>query len=127
MAKLFQVAAVAFGFAGVADLAAMVDDLVGEIDPPLLSHDPHQLPLDLLRCVAVGQPEAVGDAKDVRIHHYAFSLAEADAEDDAGGLAGRAGNGGQLGERFRNPAAELLDYLAGRALDGLGLVAEEAG
>ena len=62
MAELFQVAAVAFGFAGLADLAAMVYDLVREIDPAALRNGPHQLLLNPLRCVAFGEAEPVRDA-----------------------------------------------------------------
>ena len=87
----------------------------------------HQFLLDFFGRVAFGQAEAAGDAEDVRVHHHAFGLAEADAENDIGRLAGRAGDGDELGERLRNLAAEFGDDLAGRALDGLGLVVKEAG
>ena len=49
------------------------------------------------------------------------------AENDVGGLAGRAGNGDEFGEGVGDFAVESLDDGLGRALDGLGLVAEEAG
>ena len=52
MAELLEVAAVAFGFAGDADLAAVVDELVGEVDPAGLGNDPHQFLLDLRSCDA---------------------------------------------------------------------------
>jgi hypothetical protein len=76
VAELFQVAAVAFGFAGVAGLTAVMDELMGKGDPAVLGKDAHQLLLDFLGRVAFGQTEAAGDAEDVRIDHYAFSFAE---------------------------------------------------
>ena len=105
----------------------MVDDLVGEVDPATLWKDLHQFLFNLRRGVAFSQPKASGDAENVRIHDHAFSLAKADAENDIGRLAGRAGNGDQLSQRLRNLTAELLDHLAGGALDGFGLVVKEAG
>ena len=127
MAELLEVAAVAFGFSGIADLTAVVDELVGEVDPATLREDAHQLLLDFLGCVALGEPEAAGDAEDMGVDDYAFGFAERDAEDDVGGFAGRAGDGCELGEGLGDLAAEFGDDFAGRALDGFGLVVEEAG
>ena len=67
------------------------------------------------------------DAKDVRIDNDAFGFAEADAEDNIGCFAGCAGNGDELGECLRDFAAEPFDNGLGGALDGFGLVVEEAG
>ena len=127
VAELFEVAAVAFGFAGGADLSAVMDELVGEGDPAVLRNDPHQFLLDFLGRIAFGQSEAAADAEDVRIDDYPLGFAEADAEDYVGGFAGGAGEGDQLGEGFGNLAVEVRDDFAGRALDGFGFVAEEAG
>ena len=126
MAELLEVAAVALGLACVADLAAVVDELVGEGDPAVLGQDAHQFLLDLLRRVALGQAQAARDAEDVGVDNHAFRLVEADAEDDVGGFAGCAGDGDQFGERLRDLAVEVGDDLLGGALDGLGLVVEEA-
>jgi hypothetical protein len=79
VAELLEVAAVALGLAGVADLAAMVDELVGEGDPAILRENLHQFLLDFFGCIALGEAQATGDAEDVRIDDYAFSLAKADA------------------------------------------------
>ena len=79
MAELFEVTAVAFGLAGIADLAAMVDELVGEVDPAAWGDDPHQFLLDFLGRVAFGQAESAGDAEDMRVDNDSFGLAEADA------------------------------------------------
>lgn len=126
MAELLQVAAIAFGLAGFAHLAAVVDELVREIDPAALRDDPHQFLLDFLGRIAFGQPKSVGDAEDMRIHHHAFGLLEADAKDDVGCLARRAGNGNQFGEGLRNLTAEVFNDFAGCALYGFGLVVKKA-
>ena len=92
-AKLLEVAPVAFGLAGFADLAAVMDELVTERNPAVLRDDPHEVLLNLWSRIGFGEREPVGDAQDVGVHDYAFGLAEANAEDDVGGLAGGAGNG----------------------------------
>ena len=92
-AKLLQAATVALGFAGLADLAAVVDDLVGEVDPASLRQNTHQLQLDLFRRLGFGQAEATRDAEDVRVHHHAFGFVEGYAEDDVGSFARHAGDG----------------------------------
>ena len=77
VAKLLEVAAVALGFAGFADLAAVMDDLVGEVDPAVLrQNDLHQLLLDFLRRFAFGKPETARDAEDVCVDDHAFGLVE---------------------------------------------------
>jgi len=53
--ELLEIASVAFGFAGDANLAAMVDELVGEGNPAILRDDAHQFLLDFWRCVTLGQ------------------------------------------------------------------------
>lgn len=55
VAKLLQVAAVTFGFACDADLAAVMDQLMAEGDPSILGDDCYQLLFNLLRRVAFGQ------------------------------------------------------------------------
>lgn len=127
VAELFEVAAVAFWFAGDAHLAAMVNELVREGDPVVLRDNLHQLLLDLLRRVAFGQAEAMGDAEDMRVHDNAFGFAKRNAKNDVGGLACCAGDGDELSESLRNLALEFGDDLSSRALDRFGLVAVEAG
>src|SRR5580704_7299222 len=55
VAKLLQVAAIALGLACEADLAAVVNDLVAEIDPAVLRQDAHKLLLNFLRRIAFRQ------------------------------------------------------------------------
>ncbi len=78
-------------------------------------------------CVAFGEAQTVGYAKDMGVDYDAFGLAETDAENYVGSLAGCAGNCDQLGKSLRDVAVELFDDFACGALDGFGLVAEEAG
>ena len=92
MAELLKVAAIALGLARVAHLAPVMDQLVGERDPALLWHNPHQLLLHVLRRVPLGQAQPPRNPEDMRVHHYALSLAKADAEDHVGCFARRAGN-----------------------------------
>jgi len=127
MAKLLQVAVVAFGFSRVANLAAVMDDLVGEVDPAVLRDDFHQFLLDLWSGFAFGQAETSGYAEDVCVDDYSFGLFEGDAQDDVGGFASRAWDRDQFGERLGNLAMEVgKDFVSG-AVDGFGLVVEEAG
>ena len=126
-AEGLKVALIAFGIAGEADLAAMLNDLEGEADPAVARENLHQLLLDFFRGVGFGEFEAARDAEDMRVDDDALGLAERDAEDDVGGFASDAGDGGELGEGLRHLAVEVGDDLAGRALDGLGLVVVEAG
>ena len=87
----------------------------------------HQFLLDFFGGVAFGEAETAGDAEDVRVDDHSFGLAEADAEDDVGGFAGRAGDGDEFGQVCGTWPSNVGDDLAGRALNGFGLVAEEAG
>ena len=127
VAELLEVAAVALGLAGVADLAAVMDELVGEGDPAILRKNLHQLLLNFFCCLRIGEAEAAGDAEDVRVNDYSLSFAEADTENDVGGLAGCAGNSDEFGESLRDLAVEVADDFVGCSLDGFGFVAEEAG
>ena len=104
-----------------------MDDLVREADPAVLRQDAHQFLLNFLRRIAFGKAETAGDAEDVRIYHDSLRFAEADAEDDIGCFAGRAGDGDEFGKSFGHLAAELGNHLASRALNRLGLVVKEAG
>ena len=114
-AKLLQIAPVALGLARLADLAAVMDDLVREINPAALRKDSHQLLLDFLRRLAFGQAETVRDAEDVRVHNDAFSLAICHAENHIGRFARRAGDGDVFGEGLWNFTVEVGDDFTRRA------------
>ena len=126
MAELLEVATVAFWLARDAHLAAVVDKLVRKRDPAILRDDPHQLLLYLLRRVTIGKAQPMGNSEDMGVNYDTFCLAEADAEDDIGRLAGRAGNGDQFGKGLRHLAVEFGDNLRCGTLDRFGLVAKEA-
>jgi len=123
--ELFEVALVAFGFACDADLAAVVDDLVGEVDPAVLGNYLHQFLFYFLGRVAFGKGKAMGDAEDVRIDNHAFGFFVADAENDVGRFAGCAGDGDEFGEGLGDLPIEISDDFAGCALNGFGLVVIE--
>jgi len=127
MTELFEIAAVAFGLAGITDLPAVMDQLMRESNPAVLRENPHQVLLNFFCGFALGEAEAAGDAEDVGVDYHTFSFAEADSENDIGGLAGSAGDGDQLGESLWDFAVEFLEDFTGCALDGFGLVAEETG
>lgn len=117
----------AFGFAGFAEGAAVVDELVGELDPVAVGDDFHEFLLDLGGGVGFGEAEAAGEAVDVGIDDNAFGEAKTDAKDDRGGFAGCAGDGDEFVECLGDLAGEFFSDDAACTLDGFGLVVEEAG
>jgi len=127
VAEGFEGACGALGLARVADLAAVMDDFVGVLNPAVVGDDLHQVLLDGLRGFAAGEAETAGDAEDVSVDDDAFGFAVGYAEDDAGGFAGCSGDGEELSHGLRNFAAELLADDAARALNRLGLVVVEDG
>ena len=105
----------------------MVNDLVGVADPVIGWNDFDELLFDFLWSFRFGEREAATDAQDMGVDNDAFSLVEANAEDDVGGFASGAGDGDELGEGLRDLGVEVGDEFARCALEGFGLVAEEAG
>ena len=93
-----------------------MNDLVREVDPSVLRQNLHQLLLDLLRRVALGQLQAPRNAEDMRVDHHAFCLAEADAQDYVGRFACSTGQRDKLGQRLGNLALEIGDQLLCRTL-----------
>jgi len=114
MAKLLEVAAVAFWLPGNADLPSVVDQLVRKGNPVILRQNPHQLLLDLLRGVAFGKAQTSCDSENMGVNYNAFGLAKADAKDDVGRFASRAGNGDQLRQSLRNFSVEVSHNLCRR-------------
>src|SRR3974377_2247458 len=76
VAERFDWAVDAFGLARDADGAAMMDDLVGEVDPLVARDDLHQVLLDLAGVGVLRKFEAAGDALDVRVNDNTVSDAE---------------------------------------------------
>jgi len=124
---LLEVTAVALGLARVAYMAAMVDDLMGEGDPPILGDDLHQLLLDFFGCFTFGEAKAAGDAQYMRIDDDTFRHAETNAQNHIRCFSSSAGDGDEFSEGLRNLTIEVGDDLAGCALNRLCLVAKEAG
>lgn len=88
---MFEGAALALGFAGDADLAAVVDELVGELDPTAFGDDGLEVLLDGDGVGAGGELEASGEAENVGVDDDAGGDAVPGAEDDVGGFARDAG------------------------------------
>lgn len=62
VAEGFEGAVGAAGFSGDANLSAMMDQFVGELDPVVTRDDLHELLLDFLGVSRLGETEAVGEA-----------------------------------------------------------------
>src|SRR5262245_46658101 len=80
-------AASAIGASGVADAAAVPDELVAELGPFLARDLLHQIALDLHRISLAREAQALREARDVRVDHHAVVDAEGGAEHHVGGLA----------------------------------------
>lgn len=127
VAEVLEGAALALGLAGYADLAAVVDELVGELNPAIFGDDFFEVLLDFDGVGVCGEFEAAREAEDVGVHNDAGGDAVPGAEDDVGGLAGDAGELEHLVHGLGDFAVEFFDENAGGADDALGFVAEEAG
>ena len=114
---MFQGAAFALGLAGDADLAAVVDELVGELDPAVLWDDAHEVLFDFDGLGVDGELEAAGEAQDVGVDDDARGDAEPGAEDDVGGFAGDAGKLEDFFHCLGDFAVEFFDEHAGGADD----------
>lgn len=127
VAKLFEDAFGAFGTTGLADTAAVMDQLVGEKNPAVLWNHAHQVLLDFLGIGIFCQIEPLGKALNMRVNDDAGSDAIGGAENDVGGLTGNAREFENFVHRSRNFAMELVDQHLAAADDRFCLVAEETG
>lgn len=71
VAEWFQGAIDAPRFAREADLAAVVDEFVGELDPAVLRDEFLEVFFDLYGVGGFGELEAAGEPKYMRINNYA--------------------------------------------------------
>lgn len=118
----------AAGLAGDADGPAVVDEEVRPEGPLVLRDDLGEVVLDLDGVGGVlGEAEAVGEARDVRVDGDALVDSEGVSEDDVGGLSADAGEGVEGFHGLGDLAAVVGDEGLGHGDDGLGLVAVEAG
>src|SRR5271166_6745389 len=107
-AEVEQHARTAERLARRADVAAVQDEPVVRMRQEPLRNDAHELVLDFARSLAGSDPEAVGDAKDVRVDRYR-RFAEGGVEHDVGALAADARQGLQRLAVARDLAAMFLD------------------
>lgn len=123
---MLECAAFTLWFARDADLAAVMDEFVGELDPAVLRDDVHEVLLDFDGVGVGGELEAAREAEHVGVDDDAGGDAVPGAEDDVGGFARDAGQLEHLVHSFGDFALEFFDEDAGGADDALGFVAEEA-
>jgi len=102
------------------------DEQVREDAPVLARDEALQVTLDLDGVFLAREAEALREPPDVRVDDDALSVAEL-GRDDVRRLARHSREPGQLGERPRDLAVELLDQHLHRAADGLRLLSKEAG
>src|ERR1700722_1504325 len=110
-----------------ADAASVPDDLVREADPVFLRNDIHQVVLDFFGVFVFGKVEAIGNADDVGIDHYAGRNAERGTEHDVAGFAGDSRQSENFIHRFGDLAGEFFDDFLAGAHYGFRFVAEETG
>lgn len=127
VAEVFEGAAFALRFARDADLATVVDELVGELNPAVFGDDLFEVLLDFDGLGVGGELEAAAEAEDVRVDDDAGGDAVPGAEDDVGGFARDAGKFEHLVHGLGDLAVELVDENSGGADDALRFVAVEAG
>lgn len=121
-----DLAGVAVGFAGGAAAASVPDEPVAGHGPVGGGEQLHQVLLDLLRSGGGGECEAFAEAGDVGVDDEADVDAVAVSEDDVGGLAADAVEGGEFIHGPGYVAAVLGDEGAAAGLDVLRLVPIEA-
>ncbi len=117
------------GFAGIADGTAVENDAVAEGGGGLGRENFAKLPLNFFRLLEViHQAEAVGDADTVGIHNGAAGDMEHIAEDQVGGFAADAGEGGKFFHGGRDLTVMLFQQNFGTLhnIPGFGMI-EAAG
>lgn len=112
-ADIFQDAVRAVWFAGFADASAVEDQEVREDGPVSFRDDFQQVFLYLLGVFVCREAEPVREPPDVGIHNDSFIYAESVPEDDVGGLASDAGEGGEFRHGSGDLAVVVLDEGAG--------------
>src|SRR5690348_11769932 len=113
------------GLAGHAGAPAVDDQQVRALGEPALGQDLHELVVDLIGILRLGQPQALGDTEDVGVHGERVD-AEGVAEHHVGGLEPHAGQLDEGRALARHLAAVTLDERLGHAEQRAGLGAEEA-
>ena len=93
IAESFERAVGTARFAGDANRASVMDELVGKLDPVVAGDDLHQLLLNLFRIGGLCEAEAIGEAQNMGVDDYAFGYSVGYAKDDIGSFTGGSGNG----------------------------------
>jgi len=118
----------AFGtsrFSGDADFAAVLDELMAEVEPPVFGDEIHEIALDFFRVFVLGQAQTLTHTPDVRVDNDARN-AESVAKDCVGGLAADPGQLNQGVKVCGNPTVKPLTKYAATGLNILRLVPVEA-
>ncbi len=110
----------AFGVSGVADLAAVEDQLVREEGPFGLGDEFHEVLFDFDGIGVFGEVEAEGEAGDVGIDDDADVLVEGVAEDDVGGFSADAAELGEFVHGVGDLAVMFFDDVGGGGGEGGG-------
>ncbi len=127
VAELFQGAIHAAGLAGDADLAAVVDEFVGELDPVILWDDFLEVLFYVHGVGGLGEFEAAGEPKYMCVNNYAGGDAVPAAQDYVGGLAGYSGELDHFFDGLGDFASEFIDEDLGCSLYILRFSSVEAG
>ena len=81
-----ELAVGAAGLARLAHGAPVQDQRVRQAGPAGAREEPHQIGLDLDWILLAGEPESIGKALDVSVHHHAFVQAERGSQHHVRGL-----------------------------------------
>jgi len=125
MAERFQVALDTFRFAGVADAAAVPDQLVRKLYPSVLRNDLDEVLLDLFWILMGSEFEAIGEALDMRIHDHSAGNSISRAQYYVCCFSGDSGKRKNLFHGFWNIAAKMIKDGFARAHDRFRLIAEK--
>lgn len=117
----------AIGVAREAAAPAVEDEQMAEKGPVVLRDEFHEVGLDLYRVVLTAEVESEGEAGNVSIDDDADVFAEGIAEDDVGGFASHAAEGGEFFHGIGNAAAVPFDDRLATGFDAFGFVPKKAG
>lgn len=110
IAECFQRAVGTARFACDADFAAVMNELMRELDPVIAGDDLHQVLFDLFGIAGFREPKAVGKAQDVGVDDDAFGNSIGNTKNDIGGLTRGSWNCKEFGHALRDLTAEVRDY-----------------
>src|SRR5712691_10277705 len=123
----FEIAIDATRLAGDAYAATVPDELMAEVNPYFFGDDAHQVLLDFLGVLVLGEIEAAREANHVSVDHDAAGDAVGRAQHHVRRFSSDAGKGKNLVHGLGDLTPEVFEEGFAGAHDRLGLVAEEAG